>query len=472
MREIAEPRYCPRMIRVALGFPDHRSHISLSPQDAIKRSRAWREGGGAQQRLVVAVARRSWQNDRVFGSVQHIRIQGNNSKSTARTVMASPSSCFHVLLLLLLFSGQVIRVVLSMAVGINYGQIANDLPSPGRVASLLRSLNISRVKLYDADQNVLSAFLNTDVEFVIGIGNENVSAMTDPAAALGWLEQHVLPYLPYTKITCIAVGNEVFKGNDTTLMADLLPAMESVHQGLVSLSLETKVNVTSAHSLDMLGNSYPPSAGSFRQDLAVFIQPILNFHSVTKSPFLINAYPYFAYKANPNAVSLDYVLFEPNTGVVDPNTNLNYDNMLYAQIDAVYSAIRTWGHADIEVRISETGWPSRGDSDEVGATPENAARYNGNLLQRIRMSEGTPLKPTVPVDIYVFALFNEDLKPGPTSERNYGLFYPDGTPVYNVGLHGYLPPMSSSSSSSRSAMMMPGLRAFVFVVAALILAWK
>ncbi|CAL9058730.1 glucan endo-1,3-beta-glucosidase 14-like isoform X2 [Musa acuminata AAA Group] len=473
MREIAEPRYCPRMIRVALGFPVHMSHISLPAEDAFKRSRAWREGGGAQQRLVVAAAaaRRSWQSDRVFGSVQHIRIQGNNSKSTARTVMASPSSCFHVLLLLL--SGQVIRVVLSMAVGINYGQIANDLPSPGRVASLLHSLNISRVKLYDADQNVLSAFLNTDVEFVIGIGNENVSAMTDPAAALGWLEQHVLPYLPYTKITCIAVGNEVFKGNDTTLMADLLPAMESVHQGLVSLSLETKVNVTSAHSLDMLGNSYPPSAGSFRQDLAVFIQPILNFHSVTKSPFLINAYPYFAYKANPNAVSLDYVLFEPNSGVVDPNTNLNYDNMLYAQIDAVYSAIRTWGHADIEVRISETGWPSRGDSDEVGATPENAARYNGNLLQRIGMSEGTPLKPTVPVDIYVFALFNEDLKPGPTSERNYGLFYPDGTPVYNVGLHGYLPPMSASSSSSlRSGMMMPGLRPFVFVVAALILAWK
>ncbi|URE44142.1 Glycosyl hydrolases family 17 [Musa troglodytarum] len=345
----------------------------------FKRSRAWREGGAAQQRLVIAAAaaRRSWswQSDRVFGFVQHIRIQGNNSKSTARTVMASRSSCF-LFLLVLLFSGQVIRVVLSMAVGINYGQIANDLPSPGRVASLLRSLNISRVKLYDADQNVLSAFLNTDVEFVIGIGNENVSAMTDPAAALGWLEQHVLPYLPYTKITCIAVGNEVFKGNDTTLMADLLPAMESVHQGLVSLSLETKVNVTSAHSLDMLGNSYPPSAGSFRQDLAVFIQPILNFHSVTKSPFLINAYPYFAYKANPSAVSLDYVLFEPNPGVVDPNTNLNYDNMLYAQIDAVYSAIRAWGHADIELRISETGWPSRGDSDEVGATPENAARYN------------------------------------------------------------------------------------------------
>ncbi|XP_074561018.1 glucan endo-1,3-beta-glucosidase 14-like [Curcuma longa] len=371
------------------------------------------------------------------------------------------SGCF---LLCLLLSGQVIQI-LGIAVGINYGQIANNLPSPNRVASLLRSLNVSRVKLYDADQNVLSAFINTDIEFVIGIGNENVSTMTDPAKALGWLRQHVLPYLPFTKITCITVGNEIFKGNDTVLMANLLPAMQSVYQGLVSLGLDKKVNVASAHSLDMLGNSYPPSAGSFKQDLAVYIQPILDFHSMTKSPFLINAYPYFAYKANAGTVSLDYVLFELNAGVTDPLTNLNYDNMLYAQIDAVYAAVRAWGHPDIEVGISETGWPSRGDSDEIGATPENAAKYNGNLLQRIAMKQGTPMNPSVPVDIYVFALFNEDLKPGPTSERNYGLFYPDGTPVYNIGLHGYLPPMLSSSFK-----MVPALCTLGIAIAILLLA--
>lgn len=82
-----------------------------------------------------------------------------------------------------------------------------------------------------------------------------------------------------------------------------------------------------------------------------------------------------------------------------------------------------------------------------GATPQNAGLYNGNLLQRIQEKQGTPAKPSVPVDVYVFALFNEDLKPGPTSERNYGLFYPDGTPVYNIGLQGYLPELTYSSAS-------------------------
>ena len=260
--------------------------------------------------------------------------------------------------------------------------------------------------------------------------------MVNPSNAQAWIKQHVQPFLPQTRITCIIVGNEVLASNDTTVMSNLLPAMQSMYQALQSLGLANQVNISSAHSLGILGNSYPPSAGSFRQDLAVYLQPLLNFHSEINSPFLINAYPYFAYKGSPNTVPLEYVLFEPNLGVTDPTTNLHYDNMLFAQVDSVYAAMKAMGHTDILVKISETGWPSKGDSDEPGATPENAAKYNGNLLQRISMNQGTPLNPTVPIDVHVFALFNEDLKPGPTSERNYGLFYPDGTPVYNISLQG------------------------------------
>lgn len=355
---------------------------------------------------------------------------------------------------------------MGVTVGINYGQIANNLPSPTRVASLLQSLSISRVKLYDADQNVLSAFINSNVEFIVGIGNEHVAAMMDPVNAQAWIQQHVQPYVPSTRITCITVGNEVISGNDTLLKSNLLPAMQSVHQALVSLGLDKQINITTPHSLDILGNSFPPSAGSFRQEYAEYIQPLLSFLSSVNSPFLVNAYPYFAYKSNPGSVSLDYVLFRPNSGVTDPNTNLNYDNMLYAQIDSVYAAMQAMGHMDdVDVSISETGWPSRGDPDEEGATPENAAIYNGNLLQRIAMNQGTPMKPSTPVDIYVFALFNENLKPGPASERNYGLFYPDGTPVYNIGLRGYLPMMMSSSNS----MVVSGLHFYLLVIAVLIL---
>ncbi|GJW17013.1 RNA-directed DNA polymerase, eukaryota [Tanacetum coccineum] len=80
--------------------------------------------------------------------------------------------------------------------------------------------------------------------------------------------------------------------------------------------------------------------------------------------------------------------------VSHPNTNLKYDNMLYAQIDVVCAGIKALGHTDVHVRISETGWPSKGDVDEPNATVENAGIYNRNLLQRMQQGQGTPAHPS------------------------------------------------------------------------------
>ncbi|RDX79952.1 Glucan endo-1,3-beta-glucosidase 11, partial [Mucuna pruriens] len=52
------------------------------------------------------------------------------------------------------------------------------------------------------------------------------------------------------------------------------------------------------------------------------------FQAKTGSPFLINGYPYFVYKANPKQVPLGFVLFQPNPGMVDPSTNLHLPHCL------------------------------------------------------------------------------------------------------------------------------------------------
>lgn len=77
--------------------------------------------------------------------------------------------------------------------------------------------------------------------------------------------------------------------------------------------------------------------------------------------------------------------------------------------------------------MAETGWPYKGDDNEVGASVENARAYNGNLVAHLRAM-------TNPVATYIFAMYDEDLKPGPTSERSFGLFRPDLTPTYDAGL--------------------------------------
>ncbi|CAN6359935.1 unnamed protein product [Urochloa humidicola] len=375
------------------------------------------------------------------------------------TVPTSSLPLRVLLLLLALLSALDVASAAPLKFGINYGQIANNLPHPTQVSGLLRSLNLNRVKLYDADPAVLTAFAGTGVEFIVG--NEDLQNLTDARSARAWVAQHVQPFIPNTRITCIIVGNEVLSGKDTAAMQNLLPAMQAVYQAVSDLGLASQVNVSTAHSVNILASSYPPSSGVFREELGQYIQPILNFLAEARSPFLINAYPFFAYKASPGTVSLPYVLFEPNPGVVDPNTNLTYDNMLYAQIDAVYAAMKAMGHTDLTVRISETGWPSKGDDDEIGAAVANAAAYNGNLMKRIAMGQGTPLKPDVPVDVFVFALFNEDMKPGPASERNYGLFYPNGTPVYNLGFNGAS--FSPSPGYSFSSTSKPTITSLVVV---------
>nr|XP_009380509.1 PREDICTED: glucan endo-1,3-beta-glucosidase 14-like isoform X2 [Musa acuminata subsp. malaccensis] len=342
---------------------------------------------------------------------------------------------------------------LGSSLGINYGQVANNLPSPEQVRLLLTSLRITKTRIYDTNPRVLTAFANTGIDLIVTVPNEAVGVMMDPRQALQWVMTNVQPYFPATKITGISVGNEVYTSDDPTLMSNLVPALLSIHSALVQLGLDSYIHVSTANSLAVLENSYPPSMGSFKPEMANLLVPFLQFLAATKSPFWINAYPYFAYKDSPAKVSLDYVLFNPNAGMVDPYTKLRYDNMLYAQVDAVIFAIARLGYGGVDVRVSETGWPSKGDPNEVGATVENARAYNRNLLLRQIRSEGTPVRPNQRLEVYLFALFNEDMKPGPTSERNYGLYQPDGTMVYNVGLAALTSSASVSLTSSATRDM-------------------
>ncbi|KAL1321249.1 hypothetical protein HN51_065973 [Arachis hypogaea] len=355
--------------------------------------------------------------------------------------------CSYILLLFLLFADIMLfgRVA---SFGINYGQVANNLPTPDKVLELLGTLKITRTRIYDTNPEILKAFANSEIEIIVTVENQILSQLNDPQQALQWVSNNIKPYLPDTKITGIQVGNEVYTDENPTMFQYLVPAVINIQNALSQLGISSNIQVSSPSSLAVLQESYPPSAGTFKNDITETMTQFLSFLSKTNSPFWINAYPFFAYKDNPNEIPLDYVLFNPSEGMVDPNTKLHYDNMLYAQVDAVAFAIAKLGFNDIEIRVSETGWPSKGDSDEAGATVQNAATYNRNLFRRQMENEGTPLKPRMRLEAYLFALFNEDLKPGPTSERNYGLFQPDESMAYNVGLSAFATTSNPSTSIS------------------------
>ncbi|GAV81479.1 Glyco_hydro_17 domain-containing protein, partial [Cephalotus follicularis] len=331
--------------------------------------------------------------------------------------------------------------------GVNYGRIADNLPPPESVVTLLKAAKIKNVRIYDANHDVLTAFKGSGIEIVVGLGNEllkDISVGED--RALNWVKENVEPFLPRTPIRGIAVGNEILGSTDPELWEVLLPAVKNVYSALDRLNLTKTVEVSSPHSEGVFANSYPPSACVFKEDVLVYMKPLLQFFSQIDSPFYINAYPFLAYKSDPEHININYALFLSNVGLVDTKTNLHYDNMFDAQVDAAYAALEKAGFNKTEVIVSETGWASRGDANEAGATVKNARTYNYNMRKRLAAKKGTPYRPKIAVKAYVFALFNENLKPGPTSERNYGLFKADGGIAYDIGFTGLVPSSAVSQS--------------------------
>ncbi|GMY35841.1 glucan endo-1,3-beta-glucosidase 11 isoform X2 [Fagus crenata] len=338
--------------------------------------------------------------------------------------------------------------------GINYGRIADNIPSPDEVVTLLRAAKIKNVRIYDADHSVLKAFSGTGLELVVGLPNGFVKDMSaNEDHALTWVKENVQSFLPGTKIRGIAVGNEVLGGGDNEMAAALLGAVKNIYNATKTLHL-TDVQISTAHSQAVFANSYPPSSCIFKDTVVQYMKPLLQFFSQIGSPFCLNAYPFLAYMSDPENIDINYALFQSTQGIYDPKTDLHYDNMLDAQIDAAYAALDDAGVKKMEVIVTETGWASRGDANEAAATANNARTYNYNLRKRLAKKKGTPLRPKMMLKAYIFAIFNEDLKPGSTSERNFGLFKPDGSISYNIGFHGL-----TSSSADTLLLSLKDIRA-------------
>uniref|UniRef100_A0A7N0TG79 glucan endo-1,3-beta-D-glucosidase n=1 Tax=Kalanchoe fedtschenkoi TaxID=63787 RepID=A0A7N0TG79_KALFE len=330
--------------------------------------------------------------------------------------------------------------------GVNYGRISDNLPPPGSVVTLLKAAKIKNVRIYDADHDVLTAFKGSGIEITVGLGNEFLKEMSvSEDRAMSWVKENVEPFLPGTEIRGIAVGNEVLGNANVELAEALLGAVKNVYTALERLSLTKTVEVNSPHSAAVFSSSFPPSAGAFKESVLVYMKPLLEFFSQINSPFYINAYPFLAYISDPEHIDINYALFQKNKGVTDSKTKLHYDNMFMAQVDAAYAALESIGFEKMEVIVSETGWASKGDENEVGANVQNARTYNYNLLKLLMKKKGTPYRPKKVVKAYVFALFNENLKPGPTSERNFGLFKHDGSIAYDIGFTGLVPSSATSS---------------------------
>lgn len=332
-------------------------------------------------------------------------------------------------LLLLLFLLHVSATVVN-SIGVNYGTLGDNLPPPTAVANFLKTNTIiDRVKIFDVSPQILQAFANTGISVTVTAPNGDIAALGNINSARQWVQQKIKPFHPATKINYILVGSEVLHWGDANMIRGLVPAMRTLHSALVAEGIND-IKVTTAHSLIIMRQSLPPSAGKFRPGFAKHvIAPMLKFLRETRTPFMVNPYPYFGY----NPKNVNFALFRPNRGLFDRYTKLRYTNQFDALMDAVYSAMKGLGFGDVDIAVGETGWPSVCDGWDA-CSVANAQSYNGELIRHLEAGRGTPLMPNRRFETFLFALFNENQKPGPIAERNWGLFRPDFSPVYDSGI--------------------------------------
>ncbi|KAJ8491018.1 hypothetical protein OPV22_012739 [Ensete ventricosum] len=317
-----------------------------------------------------------------------------------------------VLLLIFLFSS-----ASGAFIGINIGTQMSSLPSAAEIVSILKTQQVKHVRLFDADHQMLNALANTGIEVTVGVPNDQLLRIGESRSeAANWINKNVAAFVPATNITYIAVGNEV--------------------------------KVSSPQSMDMIPKHFPPSTATFNLSWNSVMYQYLQFLKNTGSSFMLNAQPYYAYAKGQGIFPLEYALFrplDPNNQIVDPNTNFQYTNMFDAMIDAAYYSMQSLNFSNIPVTVTASGWPSLGGASEPEANIDNALAYNRNLIRHVLNGSGTPSQPTTSVSAYVHELFNEDLRPGPVSEKNWGIFASNGTAVYSVTF-GHLAESSAEST--------------------------
>ncbi|KAG5628960.1 hypothetical protein H5410_000677 [Solanum commersonii] len=173
----------------------------------------------------------------------------------------------------------------------------------------------------------------------LDVPNQDLEALANPSSANSWVQDNIISNFLDVKFKYIAVGNEIDPGTNTDQYTQFVgPAMENVYNVLTSAGLQDQIKVSTATYLGLLTNTYPPSD--------------------------TNIYLYFGHIDNTNYVPLSYALFN------DQGTNsAGYQNLFDALLDSMYFATEKLGGQNIEIIVSESGWPSEG---HPAATLENA----------------------------------------------------------------------------------------------------
>lgn len=101
-------------------------------------------------------------------------------------LLVGPLLCVCALLLVGLASG----------IGVNWGTQSTHPLGPSTVVQMLRDNRIQKVKLFDADPNILEALKKSGIQVMVGIPNDMLYTLaTNGQAAERWVSKNVSAHI-------------------------------------------------------------------------------------------------------------------------------------------------------------------------------------------------------------------------------------------------------------------------------------
>ncbi|KAJ0020954.1 hypothetical protein Pint_32470 [Pistacia integerrima] len=324
-----------------------------------------------------------------------------------------------------------------LAIGVNWGTTASHPLPPPKVVELLKSNNITKVKLFDADPLVLQALSGSNIAVTVAIPNSMLKSLnSSKKAAKSWVHDNVTRYISSgggsrVKIEYVAVGDDPFLlSYGEQYHPFVIGAAINIQAALSRAGLASDVKVVVPCSFDSFqSESGLPSKGHFRPELNKTMVELLTFLSKRHSPFFVTISPFLSFHQNKN-ISLDFALFK---GTAHPrnDSHKTYKNSFDLSYDTLVTALSTVGFPEMDIVVAQIGWPTDGTANATASTAET---FMKGLLDHLHSRVGTPLRPrNPPIEVYIFSLLDEDQRSIATGnfERHWGVFTFDGQAKYH-----------------------------------------
>ncbi|KAK5773514.1 hypothetical protein F383_00171 [Gossypium arboreum] len=322
------------------------------------------------------------------------------------------------------------------AIGVNWGTMSSHPLPPPKVVELLKSNEVSKVKLFDADPLVLQALSGSNIVVTLGIPNSMLKTLNSSRkAAESWVHDNVTRYFSHggagVRIEYVAVGDEPFlQSYGDQFHPFVIGAAMNIQATLTKANLAGEVKVVVPCSFDtFVSESGRPSKGHFRTDLNKTMIELLTFLSKHHSSFFVTISPFISFQQNKN-ISLDFSLFKENAH--HHNDSLRtYKNSFDLSYDTLVSALSKIGFPEIDIVVARIGWPTDGAAN---ATSSIAETFMKGLIDHLHSKTGTPLRPqNPPIETFIFSLLDEDHRSITSGnfERHWGVFTFDGQAKYH-----------------------------------------